>query len=186
MIVSLVGFATALGSGPAMAAPNGVSCTPAVHSWAGRVDVEAGASFHTGVIVSTQIGVQLVVGSSDVSTDEPAPGQLSLTIGDSPVIDGATVVGGEIVVTNAGLETVVLTRVEISLDECTQVEVAPPLPPVLGLPVLRTDLPATGSPGTARTAVAAAMLIGTGGALLMLRRRPRRACRPVTGHGPGR
>src|SRR4051812_22054841 len=75
------------------ARPDGEVCTSTVHSWAGRVDVAPGASFRTGAMVSAQIGVQLEVNGSDVSTDVPAPGQIALRIGDTPVTDGAAVVG---------------------------------------------------------------------------------------------
>jgi hypothetical protein len=155
-------------------------CTAVVHSWAGRATVGPGESFHTGTMVPAQTGVQLAVEASDVSTDVPAPGALSLWIGDTRVADGAAVVGGEIAVTNIGSDVVVVTRVEISVDECVQVEVAPPLPPVLGVPSARVDLPATGTLPSTPLAVAV-LATCVGAALMLLRRRP-----AATGSGRGR
>lgn len=161
--------------------PGGMLCTPVVHSWVGRAAVDPGQSFHTGSFVPAQTGVQLAVGAYDVSTDVPAPGALTLLIGDTPVAGGTAVVGGEISVTNIGAESVVVTRVEISVDECVQVEVAGPLPSVLAVPTTPIDLPATGSTTLAPLA-AAVLALGVGGALIVVRHR-----RPgVTGSGRGR
>jgi LPXTG-motif cell wall-anchored protein len=160
------------------AGSDGRLCTADVHSWSGRVALEPGASLHTGEIVRAQSGVQLEIDAADVSTDAPAPGQLALWIGDSAVAAGATVVGGEITATNTGAEAVTLTRVEISIAECVQVEVAPQ-PPVeeANVPDLPpgppTDLPATGAPASPFAVGAALVLTGFGAVLLRLRRRPR-------------
>ena len=176
-------FALALTpGGVTIAGANSADCTPVVHTWVGRVAVDAGASFHTGTIVPTQIGVRLVVGASDVSTDEPPSGRVTLSIGETLVEDGAEVVGGEISVSNTSSEPIMLTRVEISLNECTQVDVAPPLPPVLSVPAL----PATGSPWSLPTGVSAAVLTAAGSGLLLLRRRPGPAVRRATGCDLGR
>ena len=156
-------------------------CTAVVHSWAGRATVGPGESFRTGTMVPARTGVQLAVEASDVSTDVPAPGALSLWIGDIRVADGAAVVGGEIAVTNNGADPVVVTRVEIRVDECIQVEVAPPLPPpALGVPAATIDLPATGTATSLPLAVAVLATV-LGAAVMLVRRRP-----AATGSGRGR
>ncbi len=178
--VPAVGAGMAPGTARAASAVPGI-CTAVVHGWAGRAVVIPGETFRTGANVPAQTGVRLTIEASDVSTDVPAPGALSLSIGDIRVVDGAAVVGGEIAVTNVGSVSVVVTRVEIRVDECIQVEVAAPLPPpALGVPASPIDLPATGTPTSLLLAVAL-LAAGLGVGARLVRRRP-----AAIGSGRGR
>jgi LPXTG-motif cell wall-anchored protein len=182
----------AVGSAGAAAA-DGTTCTPVIYSWSGRTSVDPGQSFHTGALVPAQVGMQLAVNVFDVSTDDPAPGAISLWIGDTAVANGTAIVGGEIGLTNQGTVTVVVTRVEISVDQCVQVAASPPVAgatdPAVTVPAVTVpgvtvpgvtvpavtvpasvELPATGR-SSAGMLAAAALATGLGVALLWFRRR---------------
>lgn len=178
-LVAVVGAgAVAFGARPDFA----TLCAPVNYNWAGQATVDPGLSFHTGSLVPAEVGTQMSVKAFDVSTNDPAVGVLSLWIGDTPVSAGAAVLGGEIVVANRGVVDVVVTRVEISVDRCIQVESAAPVPPsaaapVLGVPTNPVDLPATGRASSDLLGVGLASTLA-GAALLGLRRR---RVRPISG-----
>ncbi|MCU1391856.1 MAG: hypothetical protein JWM34_284 [Ilumatobacteraceae bacterium] len=153
-------------------------CAPVPYSWAGTTTLAPGASFSTGMTVPTEVGVQLAVGAFDVSTVDPAPGAIALSIGGGPVSNGAPVSGGEIAATNASASPVVVTRVELSLDRCYQVDSAAPAPttdaaavpsPTMP-PVPPGGLPATGQ-ASEHVFGLAMILSGLGLGLLLLGRR---------------
>lgn len=182
-IGTLAAVTLAAGSQPVAAGASiATECATVPYGWAGSASLAPGQSFATGVVVPSEVGVQLAVAAFDVSTVDPAPDAVAIWIGQGAVADGVPVAGGEIAVTNDSTSSVMLTRVELSLDRCYQVAsegpvaAAPidasavPAPvqaaaPSTVAPVLTAptgiDLPATGSaPGSVLVLAALSTLLG--------------------------
>ncbi|MCU1391994.1 MAG: hypothetical protein JWM34_422 [Ilumatobacteraceae bacterium] len=182
-LACIAGPAAAAGQHPAEA----TQCTNVPYSWAGTTTIGPGQSYSTGVVVPSEVGVQLAVVAFDVSTVDPAPGAVSISIGGSSVSNGAAVPGGEIAATNAGGTAVTLTRVELSIDRCYQVDsagpVAPAAPAAETLPVMPAvpegGLPETGQATLGLVAMAVLLIVVGGGLQAAGRRR-------VTARVPGR
>jgi LPXTG-motif cell wall-anchored protein len=168
-----VGPAAASATGPA---PRATECATVPYGWAGTATVDPGQSLATGMVVPSEPGVQLAVAAFDISTIDPAPGALAVRIGASPVADGASVDGGEIAVTNASSAAVVVTRVELSLDRCFQVEsAAPAVGAAPASPEVVPEVPEGGLPETGQASMRvlglAIVLTSAGAGLTLLGRR---------------
>lgn len=173
-IACVAGPPAAAGRHPAEA----TQCTNVPYGWAGSSTLQPGQSLSTGVMVPSEAGVQLAVVVYDVSTIDPAPGGVSVSVGGSSVSNGATVPGGEIAATNVSGSPVAVTRLELSIDRCYQVDsaapVAPAAPAAETLPVMPA-VPEGGLPETGQASVVlvalAALLIAVGGGLQLAGRR---------------
>ena len=142
--------------------PVSTQCATVPYGWAGSTTLSPGESFSTGVVVPSEVGVQLAVAAHDVSTVEPAPGAVAIWIGGGAVADGLPVSGGEIAVINGGSSKVMLTRVELSLARCYQVSSAGP---VAVAPVVEADPTTVPAPVAAPSTVAPVLAAPTGVAL---------------------
>lgn len=157
-----VAFPVGASSVAAAGVPVGTQCATVPYGWAGSTTLSPGESFSTGVVVPSEVGVQLAVAAHDVSTVNPAPGAVAIWIGGGAVADGLPVSGGEIAVTNRGSSDVMLTRVELSLARCYQVASAGP---VAVAPVVEADPTAVPAPVAAPTTLAPVLAAPTGVAL---------------------
>ncbi|MCU1399537.1 MAG: hypothetical protein JWN62_2646 [Acidimicrobiales bacterium] len=166
-VACIAGPAAAAGPRPAEA----TQCTNVPYSWAGAATIAPGQSFSTGVVVPSEPGVQLAVVAFDVSTMDPAPGAVSISIGGSSVSNGASVPGGEIAATNSSAASVALTRIELSIDRCYQVDSAVPVVPAAPaaetLPAMPAvpegGLPETGQASSDLVALAVLLIVVGGG-----------------------
>ena len=173
-------------------------CTSVPYGWAGTTTIAPGQSFSTGMVVPSEPGVQLAVVAFDVSTVDPAPGAVAINIGGSAVADGVAIAGGVIAATNNGSNPVMLTRVELNLNRCYQVDSAGPAPatvaPAATLPASAPSMPAVPSGGLPETGQASMRLLGLAmsftllgaGLTLLARRRVTRLDGGLTGCGRGR
>ena len=121
----IIGSALALGvvalGGPHVSAAVGTVCADELISWSGSVDLAAGESIQTGVVVPVQAGEQLTIASAAVATAQGSPVGLVVSVGDVVAIVGASSLGGTISVTNGAAESQQITAVDVVAARCHQV-----------------------------------------------------------------